>query len=310
MTDTAIPPVLLIMGPTATGKTELAMALHDALQADILSVDSAQVYRGMDIGTAKPDPALLARCPHHLIDIADPVEPYSAGRFVNDARRQIVSSLERGRLPVLVGGTMLYFRVLQDGIASLPSADEGIRRALDAEAQRSGWPALHARLASIDPEAASRIEKNDAQRIQRALEVYEITGTTISELQRRAAPNEDPWRYLKIGLWPADRAALHASIETRFRRMIDAGLVDEVARLHDRADLTPDLPSIRAVGYRQLWRYLDGESSLDEAIEAAVVATRQLAKRQMTWMRRELDLHLLEVPADGLTERCIDLITG
>jgi len=308
MTDSPKPPVVLLMGPTATGKTELAMDLHETLDCDVVSVDSALVYRGMNIGTAKPSAEQLAACPHRLIDIADPADSYSAGRFVEDARREISSILGRGRLPVLVGGTMLYFRVLQDGIASLPSADPELRASIDQEAQELGWPALHQQLRAIDSEAAQQIDPNDAQRIQRALEVFRLTGRPISRIREDATAEETPWRYVKIGLWPGDRGALHRRIEKRLHRMLENGLVDEVAGLRERTDLNPDLASMRAVGYRQIWGYLDGRYDLAEATRKALVATRQLAKRQMTWMRSEADLNRIEVPASSLKATCLDFL--
>jgi len=310
MTDKVKPLVVLLMGPTATGKTELAVELHRSLPCDIVSVDSALVYRGMNIGTAKPGRDQLAECPHRLIDIVDPADTYSAGRFVEDARREIESILASGRLPVLVGGSMLYFRVLQDGIASLPSADPDVRASIDREALEKGWPSLHEQLRQIDPQAAGAIAPNDAQRIQRALEVFRLAGIPISKIRQDAQVEEMPWRYTKIGLWPLDREALHQRIEERLYRMLANGLVEEVAGLRARSDLNPDLASMRAVGYRQLWRYLDGEYDLDEATHRALVATRQLAKRQLTWMRREADLHLLKVPAEALPEACLRLIDG
>jgi tRNA dimethylallyltransferase len=310
MTDKAKPPVVLLMGPTATGKTELAMDLHRALGCDIVSVDSALVYKGMNIGTAKPDPEQLADCPHRLIDIVDPAETYSAGRFVEDARREIENILANQRLPVLAGGSMLYFKVLQEGIASLPSADPDMRASIDREARHKGWPALHEQLREVDPQAAAGIDRNDSQRIQRALEVFRLTGVPISRIRQDARPAETRWRYIKIGLWPTDREALHRRIEKRLYCMLANGLLEEVAGFRARSDLNPDLASMRAVGYRQLWRHLDGEYDLDEATQKALVATRQLAKRQLTWMRREADLHLIDVPAAALTETCLRIIKG
>jgi tRNA dimethylallyltransferase len=295
-------PVVLLMGPTATGKTELAVALHERLPVDVISVDSAMVYRGMDIGTAKPGPALLARCPHRLIDICDPAEAYSAGRFVTDASREIERSHRAGRVPLLVGGTMLYFRALQQGLAELPRADEALRARIDAEAGRRGWAALHAELARLDPVAAARIQPGDSQRIQRALEVCRLSGQPMSELQARARPAAPDRRFLKIGLWPADRTALRRRIAARFERMIRAGLVAEVAALRERPGLSVELPSMRAVGYRQIWLHLDGEYALETAVERAVIATGQLAKRQTTWLRRERDLRRLDPSHAGLVD--------
>lgn len=289
------PRVVLLMGPTACGKTDLAVRLHASLPVEVVSVDSAMVYRGMDIGTAKPGPEVLAACPHRLVDICDPAESYSAGRFLVDAGREIEDILAAGRTPLLAGGTMLYFRALQHGLADLPAADQRIRAAIDAEAGRRGWPALHRDLARVDPASAARIEPADGQRIQRALEVFRISGRALSELQGAAGAAQPTWRFLKLGLWPEDRGALRDRIDLRFRHMMDAGFADEVRALMERPDLGPELPSMRAVGYRQLWAWLAGESSREEAIARAITATAQLAKRQMTWMRAEADL--LRMPA-------------
>jgi tRNA dimethylallyltransferase len=296
------PPVVLLMGPTASGKTELAVELAARLPMDVVSVDSALVYRGMDIGTAKPSPELLARCPHRLIDICDPSESYSAGRFVVDATREIDDIRGDGRTPLLAGGTMLYFRAIQEGLADLPPAEPAVRAAIDAEAASAGWPAMHAALRAVDPEAAARIEPNDAQRIQRALEVYRATGVPLSRLQAETAARRPAWRFVKIGLWPADRDALRARIARRFEEMMAAGLAEEVAALRARPDLGPDLPSMRAVGYRQLWSWLAGECTREEAVARAIAATNQLAKRQLTWMRAEVGLERFEIPSSGLVD--------
>lgn len=294
------------MGPTATGKTDLAIDLRGHLPADLVSVDSAMVYRGMDIGSAKPSPEVLAEHPHALVDICDPSERYSAGRFLRDARREIARILAARRIPLLVGGTMLYFRALQTGLADLPPADPAIRADIDGEAQRRGWPALHRELAAIDPAAAGRIEPTDSQRIQRALEVYRLSGQPLSRLQAAAEGRAPPWRFVKIGLWPRDRAALRDRIRRRFQAMMAAGLAEEVAALRERPDLGPHLPAIRAVGYRQLWDWLDGRTSRDEAVDRAITATAQLAKRQLTWMRREEDLRLIPVPSDDPGPQALD----
>jgi len=274
------------MGPTASGKTRLAVELVRRLPVDILSVDSAQVYRGMDIGTAKPGPEILAAAPHRLIDICDPTESYSAARFRQDALREMASIAGAGRIPLLVGGTMLYFRVLQQGLAILPEADPALRERLSREAQREGWAALHGRLAAKDPETARRIHPNDPQRIQRALEVCELTGRPMSELLH-AGRGGLAYRLVKLVRTPADRGVLHARIEQRFRDMLARGFEQEVRTLWSRGDLTPDLPSMRCVGYRQLLKYLLGEHSFDEAVATGIRATRQLAKRQLTWLRAE-----------------------
>jgi tRNA dimethylallyltransferase len=276
---------VLLMGPTCSGKTALALALADRFEVEIVSVDSALVYRGMDVGTSKPSRELLARVPHHLIDICDPAEPYSAGRFRRDALELIAAIRGRGRVPLLAGGTMLYFRALTHGIAPLPEADARVRAAIDARAAQLGWPALHEELAQRDPEAAARIRPADAQRIQRALEVIELTGRRMSELQKLAAPSS--LRLARFALLPVDRHTLYARIDARFAEMMEGGLLDEVRRLYARGDLDPDLPSLRAVGYRQLWRHLAGKCSLDEAVAEARRATRNLAKRQLTWLRAD-----------------------
>jgi tRNA dimethylallyltransferase len=278
---------ILLMGPTGAGKTDAALALAERLPVEIVSVDSAMVYRGLDIGTAKPAAALRARLAHHLIDIRDPAERYSAGEFLRDATETMRAIRARGRLPLLVGGTMLYFRALQAGLAALPGADPAVRAALDARARAAGWPALHAELARVDPAAAARIRPGDAQRIQRALEVHALTGRPLSELQRqdlRAAPGGE---YLKLVLAPAERAVLGAGLERRFDSMLEAGLLAEVEALYRRGDLEPELPALRAVGYRQLWAHLGGHCDLATARAAALRATRQLAKRQYTWLRAE-----------------------
>ena len=300
-----LPTVVLLMGPTACGKTELAVQLHGELPYDVISVDSAMVYRGMDIGTAKPSAAVLADCPHRLVDICDPAESYSAGRFVEDARREIAQILELGRTPLLVGGTMLYFRALQRGLADLPAADAEVRSAIDAEAAIRGWPALHGDLARLDPAAAARIEPTDPQRIQRALEVFRVTGIPLSHLQESAETVAPPWRFVKLGLWPEDRQGLRSRIDKRFRQMMETGLEEEVLRLRQRPDLHPDVPSMRAVGYRQIWSWLDGRCTREEAIERAVIATAQLAKRQLTWMRTENGLAQLLVPSATLVDDAI-----
>lgn len=281
------PPAVLLMGPTGTGKTEAALALVERLPLEIVSVDSALVYRGLDVGSAKPPRDVLARVPHHLVDVADPAVPYSAGDFLRDATEAMRTIQARGRVPLLVGGTMLYFRALQAGLADLPAADPGIRRELDARAGVVGWPALHAELAAVDPAAAERIRPNDSQRIQRALEVWRLTGTPLSLLQKqdlRGAPGAE---YLKLVLAPARRADLDHRLAARFDAMLERGLLDEVRALYGRGDLHHDLPAIRAVGYRQIWEHLAGECDLETARKNAIHATRQLAKRQLTWLRAE-----------------------
>jgi len=276
---------VLIAGPTGAGKTDLALELAGRFPVEIVSVDSAQVYRGMDIGTAKPSAATRARVPHHLIDVCDPAEAYSAGRFRRDALDLIGAIRARGRLPLLVGGTMLYFRALMHGIAPLPEADPVVREGIDRRAAALGWPALHAELAALDPEAAVRIRPADGQRIQRALEVLELTGERLSRLQKLASPA--PLAFAAFALVPDDRVALYARIDARFHRMMEEGFLDEVRALRARGDLDPDLPSLRSVGYRQLWTHLAGACSLEQAVAEGQRATRNLAKRQLTWIRSE-----------------------
>ncbi len=287
------------MGPTASGKTALAVELVERFPLDIISVDSALVSRGMDIGTAKPDAATLARAPHRLVDIREPDQPYSAAEFRADALREMEDITAAGRVPLLVGGTMLYFRALEHGLARLPAADEGVRAGLEAEAERLGWPALHAQLAEADPESAARIEPTDPQRIQRALEVFELTGKPLSEWHRHETETPFPYRVLKIVVAPADRALLHQRIEQRFDVMLADGFEGEARALRDREDFDPALPSMRAVGYRQAWPWLEGRESLAQFREKALAATRQLAKRQFTWLRREQGAVWYDPTAEG-----------
>lgn len=283
------PPLLCIMGTTATGKTAVAMALAAQFDCHLISVDSALVYRGMDIGTAKPSAEELAAAPHALIDIRDPEQPYSAAQFADDARREVDVAHASNRLPVLVGGTNLYFRALLEGLSKLPQADAALRNELSAQAQQLGWPALHALLAERDPETAARLHPNDGQRIQRALEVALVSGEPHSAHLARQQANSVPWAVQKLGLnLPVE--TLNARIAQRFEAMLAAGFVDEVAQLKARPALTADHPSMRAVGYRQLWAHLDGRYSLAEAAERGVIATRQFAKRQRTWLRKEADV--------------------
>lgn len=282
----ALPPALCLMGPTAAGKTALAIALAETGVGEIISVDSGMVYRGMDIGTAKPTADELARAPHRLIDIRDPVQAYSAAEFRSDALAAMHEITDAGRVPLLVGGTMLYFKVLRDGLAAMPDADPVIRARLEAEAAAQGWPALHARLAEVDPVAAARIPPMDSQRLQRALEVWELTAKPLSQWhaeQAEAAPLPFDLHWLAIS--PPDRAVLHERIARRFDQMLADGLIDEVAALKARPDLHAGLPAMRAVGYRQVWEYLDGEYDRDELRLRGIYATRQLAKRQLTWLR-------------------------
>ncbi len=277
--------IICLMGPTASGKTALAVQLVQKFPFEIISVDSAMVYKGMDIGTAKPDADILKIAPHRLIDIADPATPYSAGQFRKDALREIEDIIARGKVPLLVGGTMMYFRVLQQGLATLPKADAAMREKLQAQAEQDGWEKLHAELAEIDPEAAQRISPNDSQRIQRALEVYQLTGKSISSLQTENTNPLSQYTVHNFALAPSDRSELHTRIALRFDQMLAAGFIDEVKTLYQRGDLSADLPSIRSVGYRQAWDSLEGKLTYDEMRERAIIATRQLAKRQLTWLR-------------------------
>ena len=281
------PPAIFLMGPTASGKTDVAVQLVQDLPCEIISVDSAMVYRGMDIGTAKPDAATQKIAPHRLIDIRDPAESYSAAEFAQDALREMCEISEEGKIPLLVGGTFLYYRALYDGLSPLPSADQELRDQLEAEAGRVGWAKMHQKLHEVDPEAAARIHPNDPQRIQRALEIYELTGEAMSSLLARENQREFPYNVSKLILAVDDRSVLHDRIAIRFRQMVEQGLVEEVERLYQRGDLHRDLPSVRAVGYRQVWSYLEGELTLDEMIEKGVIATRQFAKRQFTWLRSD-----------------------
>lgn len=300
----ARPGIVCLMGPTASGKTDLAVTLVEHLPFEIISVDSAMVYKDMDIGTAKPDAATLRLAPHRLIDFLDPAEAYSAARFVKDALREIEDIHAQGRIPLLVGGTMLYFRSLLQGLAQLPAADAGLRAELLAEARQKGWPAMHAQLAAVDAESAGRIHPNDPQRIQRALEVYRLTGTPLAAWHARAVQGL-PYGATLIGLVPGDRAALHARIAQRFDLMLEQGLLSEVTRLYARGDLDAHMPAIRAVGYRQVWQYLDGEIDFNRLRDKAIAATRQLAKRQLTWLRSMPDLKSFDCLNKGLANQIL-----
>ena len=284
MNRTDLPFFIALAGPTASGKTAAALEIARQLPSEIISVDSALVFRGMDIGSAKPSRAEQAEVVHHLIDIRDPLHAYSAAEFVRDARSLIRAIAARGRLPLLVGGTMLYFKALIDGIDDMPAADAAIRQMLEAEALARGWPAMHAQLAQVDPVTAARLAPNDSQRIQRALEVFRVSGRPLSEFHQSTRRQPAP-RHCLISLEPEDRAALHARIATRFQAMLAAGFLDEMQALRARGDLHPDLPSMRCVGYRQAWEALDGQYPLHELPERGIAATRQLAKRQITWLR-------------------------
>ncbi len=284
-------PAILLMGPTASGKTALAVELVRHFPCEIVSVDSAMIYRGMDIGTAKPDAATLRIAPHHLIDILDPAESYSAGRFREDALAAMSHISAAGRIPLLVGGTMLYFRALQHGLAMLPVADAHVRAEINAHAARQGWGALHAELRRVDAVSAARIHVNDPQRIQRALEVFYLTGRPMSELHAAGAVKPVSYRFIKLALVPSRRALLHTRIAQRFQAMMDGGFLQEVTHLRRRGDLTTTHASMRAVGYRQLWQHLEGACSLEDAVQRGIVATRRFAKRQLTWLRSEQKVH-------------------
>ncbi|WP_317622662.1 tRNA (adenosine(37)-N6)-dimethylallyltransferase MiaA [Ketobacter sp.] len=306
------------MGPTASGKTALAVELVQRYPMDIISVDSALIYKGMDIGSAKPDPETLRRAPHRLIDFLDPAESYSAADFRTDALREMAEISARGRIPLLVGGTMLYFKVLLEGIAELPPADTAVRQQLLAQAAQQGWPALHAELARVDPAAAARLNPNDAQRLQRALEVFRSTGVPLSEWHRRQQAGGGggwggmaaafPYRPINLAVCPADRKVLHQRIAERFHQMLNEGFYDEVKSLYERGDLSPDMPSMRAVGYRQAWDCLDGKLSYAEMVERGIIATRQLAKRQITWLRSWKDLHWLDSLDPNLLEKVLKIL--
>jgi tRNA dimethylallyltransferase len=285
---------VLLMGPTGAGKSDLALALAEQLPLEIVSVDSALVYRGMDIGTAKPSLSDRARVAHHLIDIRDPAASYSVGEFTRDAQRLMQDIWRRGKHPLLVGGTMLYFHALTTGIAQLPEADPKVRAEIDAQAAEMGWAAVHRELAEVDPKAASRIHVNDPQRIQRALEVFKVTGETITKLQQKRVSVFSDVNIKEFAIAPLERAELHTKIKSRFEAMLDAGFVAEVRRLYERGDLSSEHPSMRAVGYRQIWGYLAGRSAWKEAQEQGIAATRQLAKRQLTWLRRRANAQWLD----------------
>ncbi len=282
-------PAICLMGPTASGKTNLAIELVQRLPCEIINVDSAQIYRGMNIGTGKPDIQTLLRAPHRLLDILDPAQAYSVSQFRDDALREMISIRDSGRIPLLVGGTMMYFKVLRDGLASMPAADAGVRQQILEIAEELGWAAVHARLQEVDPESARRIHPNDPQRLQRALEIYLISGKTMTELHQQEsaqlASNEIPFDLHFFSIQPGLRSVLHEKIARRFRQMIADGFVEEVEGLMGRGDLNLSMPSMRSVGYRQIWQYIAGELSFDAMLETGIIATRQLAKRQVTWLR-------------------------
>ena len=294
------------MGPTASGKTAVATAIAEKMPCEVVSVDSAQIYRHMNIGTAKPDAGLLARVPHHLIDLVEPNESYSAARFRDDALIAMREITERGNIPLLVGGTMLYFQALTEGLNELPEADPAIRLVIDSMAAESGWPGLHRELARVDPETAARLEPNDAQRIQRALEIYYITNKPMAELIKKPKYVYFPYSAIRIALVPGERTTLHDRIAQRFETMLELGLIGELRRLRARYALDPGMPSMRCVGYRQAWQYLDGEFGLAALREKGVAATRQLAKRQLTWLRSMKDVTAFDCLAEDVAGHVLE----
>jgi len=308
MTETKLPPAIFIMGPTASGKTALACELYDKFPCEIISVDSALVYKELNIGSAKPTQEELSQYPHHLIDVRDPSEPYSAMDFRSDALRLMAEITKRGKVPILVGGTMLYFKFLLEGAAKLPVADEAIRQQIEEDAQQNGWPAIHDQLAKVDPESAARLNPNDPQRVQRALEVYLISGKTLTQHWAEQKIEPFPYKVVQFAICPQERKTLHERIEKRFNDMLEQGFIEEVKALQARGDLHENLPAIRAVGYRQVWEYLNGELSYDEMVFKGVVATRQLAKRQITWLRSWSDLHWLDSEATNLAQSALKIV--
>ncbi|WP_447553238.1 tRNA (adenosine(37)-N6)-dimethylallyltransferase MiaA [Vreelandella sp. EE22] len=307
MADTR-PLAIFLMGPTAAGKTDAAMALHDRLGCELISVDSAMVYRGMDIGSAKPSPAELARAPHRLIDIRDPADPYSAGDFREDALAAMRQINAAGKVPLLVGGTMLYYKRLLEGVADLPAADEAVRLELTGKREAVGLEGLHAMLVQVDPASARRIHPNDPQRLLRALEVYYVSGRPMSELWAEQRPENFPYRVLSIGLAPTDRGVLHERIARRFETMLSEGLIDEVVALRKRIDLHQALPAMKSVGYRQVWEYLEGDYDEQTLRERGVIATRQLAKRQLTWLRSWPSLNWIDSTEAGLEDKVLKFV--
>lgn len=302
------PHVVCLMGPTASGKTGLAVDLVQHHDFEIISVDSALVYKGMDIGTAKPDADLLAKAPHRLIDIIDPTESYSAADFVADVVHEVADIVAKGKTPLLVGGTMMYFNALQKGLAEMPTADVQLRKEIEQEALQKGWPALHEYLQGVDPEAALRIHPNDPQRLQRAIEVYRLTGKTMTQFWAEQEEASMPFEMINMAVMPKERSVLHQRIEQRFDEMMANGFLAEVEGFYRRGDLSIEMPSMRCVGYRQLWQYLDGVDSLDDAIFKGVVASRQLAKRQLTWLRGWEDLTIFDSLSKDLTSEALNYI--
>lgn len=319
------PKAIFLMGATAAGKTDLAVELTKSLPCDIVSVDSALIYKGMDIGTAKPDARVLSEAPHRLIDIIDPAESYSVAQFYQDALREMNEISAAGRIPLLVGGTMMYFRILSEGIAALPSADESIRRVIVQDAAEHGWPYVHTQLAKVDPEAAQRIKPTDPQRLQRALEVYRVSGKTMTQIwSEQKDPTGDkghsdytelnsglppvPYDVISLAIGPSDRKVLHKRIEQRYHSMLKSGFIDEVKFFHSNETMHADMPSMKCVGYRQVWDYLDNKLDYDEMVERGIIATRQLAKRQLTWLRRWPNLHQLETNDSKVLAKAMEII--
>jgi tRNA dimethylallyltransferase len=304
------PPAIFLMGPTASGKTDLAMELYDRLPCEIISVDSAMIYRDMNIGTATPDAEFLSRYPHKLVDILDPAESYSAADFRVDALREMADISAAGKIPLLVGGTMLYYQALLKGLATLPQANQAIRDRLVDEAELHGWDSLHKRLQQVDPVAAQRIHPNDPQRMQRALEVYELTGRSMTELWQEQQKQQLPYNISQICVMPQERKTIHERIEKRFQIMLEQGFEEEVRALWNRGDLNLQMPSVRCVGYRQMWEFFAGTWGYDTMIEKSVIATRQLAKRQITWLRSWDNLHHFESTDPNLTNNALKLLEG
>lgn len=305
---TGLPPAIFLMGPTASGKTALAIELVKQYPCEIISVDSALIYKGMDIGSAKPDAATLAVAPHRLIDIIDPAQSYSAADFRRDALAAMAEITAAGKVPLLVGGTMMYFKFLRDGAAELPSSEPELRERIMNEGCTLGWPTMHAKLALVDAASAQRLEPNDSQRIARALEVYELTGKALSQFWAEQQQEPLPYNLVNLAVAPVERFVLHQRIEQRFLQMLEQGFVEEVRRLYQRPDLHPQLPSIRCVGYRQAWDYLDGKYSYEEMVERGIIATRQLAKRQITWLRSWLELYWLDSLDPNLLQSALKIL--